>query len=313
MAFLLTEIQPLLTLMERHTGKQSCLCKLGREWYASMSFTPDELQALHAILDQKTAELLSELEQSFDRKIQGIRQEFAQQQQQLADSIEHSFATQLLAFEQLLNQHCPATSKDSLSPLQPPQPLRVPTEYTNQPQTSFEAIEVQTEIPWEDLIDLLNTALNERFITFNTSLQTRLQDAAYAVSSQIQLLRDELHREQPIASSSGIPSGQRTANGGQGRRDRQGHAAVPTSLPTSLTEAEMQDILASINQLESIVESMQVAMTANNTLISNRLHHHQHLPVERAHPSRSLSPTEHETLPAREWNVPPLPPEETQA
>jgi hypothetical protein len=283
-----------------------------------MSFTPDELQALHAILDQKTAELLSELEQVLDRKVQSIRQELAQQQQQLADSIEHSFATQLLAFEQLINQHFPAASKDSHHPLQPPQSLRVPTEYTNQPQTSFEAIEVQTEVPWEDLIDLLNTALNERFITFNTSLQARLQDAAYAVSSQIQLLRDELQKEQPIPSSAGTPGGQRTANGGQGRRDRQERRdsglplSVPTSLPTPLTEAEMQDILTSINQLESIVESMQVAMTANNTLISNRLHHHQHLPVERAHPSRSLSPTEHEHLPSREWNLPPLPPEETQ-
>ncbi len=276
-----------------------------------MSFTPDELQALNAILDQKMAELLSELEQFFDRKTQSIRQELAQQQQQLADSIEHSFATQLLAFEQLINQHLPVASKDNHDPLQPPQPLRVPTEYTNQPQTSFEAIEVQTEIPWEDLIDLLNTALNERFITFNTSLQARLQDAAHAVSSQIQLLRDEFHKEQPIASSSGMPGGQRTTNGGQGRRDGQGQAAVPTSLSVP-TEAEMQDILTSINQLESVVESMQVAMTANNTLISNRLYHHQHLPVERAHPSRSLSLTEHEHSTSREWNLPLFPPEETQ-
>jgi hypothetical protein len=277
-------------------SKQYCLCKLGRERCASMSFTPDELQALNAIFDQKMAEHLSELERFFDRKMQDMRKEFAQQQQQLADSIEHSFATQLLAFEQLINQHFPEMGRDSHGPLQPPQPLRVPVEYTNQPQSSFEAIEVQTEIPWEDLIDVLNTALNERFITFNTSLQARLQDAAHAVSSQIQLLRDEIRREQPMASSPSMHSGQRTPD----RRDSDLPLSVPMPLPTAPTEAEMQDILTSINQLESIVESMQVAMTANSTLISNRLYHHQHLPIERAHPPHSFSPTEHEHSPSRE-------------
>ena len=159
----------------------------------------------------------------------------------------------------------------------------VPDVYTNQPQASFEAIEVQTEIPWEDLIDLLNKALNERFIPFNTSLQALLRDIEQKVSSQIQLLRDDFRddfrQEQLGISFSG----------------------------TSSTEPEMQDILTSISQLEHIVESMQVAMTANSTLISNRLNHHQHLSLERAHPARSFSPSEHEHSLEREWNPSPSP------
>jgi hypothetical protein len=45
----------------------------------------------------------------------------------------------------------------------------------------------------------------------------------------------------------------------------------------------MQEVFQSIEQLERIIESLQVAMTANHALLSNRLYHHQQLPLERAH------------------------------
>jgi hypothetical protein len=230
-----------------------------------MSFTQDELQALNAILDQKTAELLSELERLSDQRTQGLRKELEQQQKRLEESIERSFAAQLLAFEQLINRRLSVSEGDpGRDPLHSPQPL--PVDHADLPQTSFEAIEVQTEIPWEDLIDLLNKALNEQFTTFDTSLQARLRDLEREVSSQIQLLR----KEHPMTSSTNNP------------------------------EAEMQDILTNINQLERIVESMQVAMAANSTLLSHRLSHHQRLPMERAHSSGSLSPTEQEPSLERE-------------
>ena len=127
---------------KKRTGEPYCLCKLGREWYKSMSFTPDELQALNTILDQKTSELLHELEQLFDRKMQSMRKEFAQYQQRLEESIDRSFATQLLAFEQLINQHFPAAVRGE------PQLLHAPVAYTDLPQANFEAIEVLTEITW---------------------------------------------------------------------------------------------------------------------------------------------------------------------
>ncbi len=233
-----------------------------------MSFTQDELQALNAIWDQKMAELIHELGQLFDQRMQILRNEFKQYQQRLEESIERSFAAQLLAFEQLINQRFSAVD------------THVPDVYTNQPQASFEALEVQTEIPWEDLVDLLDKALNERFISFDTSLQARLRDIEQKVSSQIQLLHDELRddfrKEQPMTFSD-----------------------------MGSTELGMQDMLASISQLEHIVESMQVAMTANSTLISNRLYHHQHLPLERAHPARPFSPTEHEHSLEKEWHPSP--------
>jgi hypothetical protein len=36
---------------------------------------------------------------------------------------------------------------------------------------------------------------------------------------------------------------------------------------------------------------MQVVMTTNHALLSNRLYHHQQLPLERAHPSSHAHPT----------------------
>ena len=46
----------------------------------------------------------------------------------------------------------------------------------------------------------------------------------------------------------------------------------------------MQDVFTSIERLERIIESMQMAMTSNAALLSNRVYHHQQLPLERAHP-----------------------------
>ncbi|TMC16041.1 MAG: hypothetical protein E6J34_20570 [Chloroflexi bacterium] len=233
-----------------------------------MSFTQDELQALNSILDQKMVVLLRELVRFFDQRMQILRQEFEQHQQRLEESIEQAFAAQLPVIEQLINQRFSASN----SP--------VSAMYTDQSQASIEAIEVQTEIPWEDLIDLMSKALNERFITFNTSLQAQLQDIEHEVSSQIQLLRNDLRKQQPLAALA----------------------------DTSSAEAEMQDILTSVHQLERIVESMQVAMAANSTLISKRLSHHQRLSIEQAHPSRSFSPTEHERSKEREEDLPPFSP-----
>jgi hypothetical protein len=58
----------------------------------------------------------------------------------------------------------------------------------------------------------------------------------------------------------------------------QGYQAFYEENPTSI-----QEILHGIEHLEQIVESMQVVMTSNHALLSNRLYHHQQLPFERAH------------------------------
>lgn len=243
-----------------------------------MSFTQDELQALNDILDHKTAKLVNELEQLFDQRMQNLRKEFEGQQKRMEESIERSFAAQLLTFEQLINQRLSGSGGDRPASGKQP-PLSLPVMYADLPQTNFEAIEVQTEIPWEDLIDLVNNVLNEQFTSFNTSLQARLQALEHEISSQIQLLS----KEKSIVSS------------------------------THTTEAEMLELLTSINQLERIVESMQGVMAANNTLLSQRLYHHQHLPIERAHPSPSLSPTEQNPSLEKDWNPSTVLPEQTDS
>src|SRR5579875_2558827 len=65
-----------------------------------------------------------------------------------------------------------------------------------------------------------------------------------------------------------IAHAQRQPYGGQGN---DGTSIIP-------------EVLTAVEHLERVIESMQVAMTANHALLSNRLYHHQQLPLERAHP-----------------------------
>ena len=137
----------------------------------------------------------------------------------------------------------------------------------------------------------------------------------HEVSLQIQLLHDDLRREQLMASASG--QGQATAPTEAGMR-----ATAPTEAGMGVTthmeagrqvtvptEAGVQDILTSINQLERIVESMQVAIAANSALFSHRLYYHQNLPIERAHPSSSVSPTKNDHSIEKDAKLSPSSPE----
>ncbi len=261
-----------------------------------MSFTQDELQALNTLFDQKMAVLRRDLERSLDGRIQVIRREFEQrmvttlqdllrgvvrrfgeqqhkfrdslyhrldaqqartlqaisgegeqrqQAQQLDDVVERALAAQLLAIEQLINQRLPL------------QPTEISLPYNGENKPEFDAIEVQTEIPWEDLVELIEKVLDERLVEVTSTLQMRLREMERALTVQINILHGEPGRE---------PGAEAQEN--------------PVASLVSL-----QDVFASIEQLERIVESMQVAMTANSALISNRLYHHQQLPPERAHPT----------------------------
>ena len=60
-----------------------------------------------------------------------------------------------------------------------------------------------------------------------------------------------------------------------------------------------QEMLHGIEHLEQIIESMQVVMTSNHALLSNRLYHHQQLPFERAH-----SANDHSTPISQSVNTP---------
>ncbi|MHB8597699.1 MAG: hypothetical protein ACYDER_12915 [Ktedonobacteraceae bacterium] len=279
-----------------------------------MSFTADELQSFNDILDRKLSAHRRDLERLFDQRLNKFRRELDQRliaaqqevirvlaqklgeqqsgmttifQQQLADSqmriaqavshevkqwqiqqaskaseaehseqiegiIDRSLAAQLLAIEELLNQRMVYQSSEEVAM------SMVSGEHGPQ----FEAIEVQTELPWEDLMEVFGKALDDRFTVLGDRAQTATQRLEHQLSSRISALQRQLFEE--LA-----------------------HLPVHT-YGGALTN--VQDVFQSIEQLERIIESMQVAMTANHALLSNRLFHHQQLPLERAHPAHSTHP-----------------------
>lgn len=225
-----------------------------------MSFTEDELQAFTTILEQRFVVHRQEMEQVIDQRISDLRRDVDQmltksgdqKVQQTEAAIDRMLAVQLLGIEQLLNQSM------SLRALE-----RYPlAQAAVQPQ--LEAIEVQTEFPWEDLVATMGKALDERLALMNTSLQHSMKDLEQYLTLYLRGLRDEIGRSQ-------------------------GHGPHYSSSLSNTTSA--QEILDGIEQLEHILESMQVAMTANHALLSNRLYHHQQLPLERAHPAPYTTPS----------------------
>lgn len=258
-----------------------------------MSFTQDELHSLNSIIEQKLAAHKREMDRSLEqhlaalrrdlearmnqwqhdlvrrfsppsdapqrskseeaaariqarqqaRTMQTLSQEIArtqrEQQQQLESVVERALAAQLLAIEQLFNQRVST------------QALELAPNYLPEVQSDFAGLEVQTELPWDDLVDVIDRAIEQRIGVFNQTLQSAVKDIINFLSVELNRIREELQRSQQ-------------SHGGE--------------------IGNVQEIFASIQQLEHIIESMQVAMNANQALISNRLYHHQQLPPERAHP-----------------------------
>jgi hypothetical protein len=290
-----------------------------------MSFTQDELQALNTLFDQKMAVLRRELDRSLDQRMQVLRRDFEQrqtailqdllrglgrrlsdqqhrsrdalyqrlemlhsrttqtvnqefeqrqqqQQQQIADIVDRALAAQLLAFEQLINQRLSIPMTD------------LPLSASGEDGPDFDAIEVQTEIPWDDLVELIDKALTERLQQMSSAIQMKLQDLERTLFA----LRDQLPRG-PVT----------TFVGGQ------------LSQSDGSNLATLREVLAGLDQLERLVESMQVAMTANSALLSNRLYYHQQLSAERAHPhSQNMpvaSPEPDEASPPSDSTVLPFP------
>ena len=271
-----------------------------------MSFTADELQSFNDILDKKLSVHRLEMERVFDQRLQTLRREldrrlsifqqeiiqtltqrqseqqrglqnalnqklntqqlnisqavdneFRQRQQQQLPQIEslvdRALAAQLLAIEELLNQRFSMQTLEESG-----------VQVAERPP-HFEAIEVQTELPWEDLIDIIGKALDERFARLSETNQATMRNWEQYLSAQLRSLQTQL-------------------------QDRALQIRQTQAYSGNLTS--MQEVFQSIEQLERIIESMQVAMTANHALLSNRLYHHQQLPLERAHPgSRPPTPS----------------------
>jgi hypothetical protein len=264
-----------------------------------MAFTQDELQSLNTIIEQKLSAQRSELELAFDRRLQKSTHEFEQrliqvqqdmarivsrdikeqhvrfreslqqkidgqhnhilqniireihqQQQHYEDVVEHSLAAQLLAFEQLLNQRIASSSSD------------LTNAYIAEAPTDFSSIEVQTEVPWEELVELIDHSFDERFNALQTIVLNTLQETERSLTTQIRSLRMMTDDRQHDVSAGG---------------------------EEVVSPRNMRDVFVGIEQLEHLIEAMQVAMTANSALLSNRLFHHQQQSAERAHPGVSLN------------------------
>lgn len=279
-----------------------------------MAFTQDELQSLNTIIEQKLSIQRHDLEKTFEQQTQTLKRDFEQhittlhhdllrtmsrrmndqhaktvdtllrrvdsqhartmqsldqklerQNQQQArnhkDTLDRSLATQLLAFEQIINQRLPQSEHQSDLALA----------YAVDGQAEFEAIEVQTEIPWEELAEMVDRALEERLITLKDSFISSLQTIEHEILQQMQALHATL-----VQISTTFHNDPTTT------------AAIEAP-----AQATTQDVLQSIDRIERLMESMQVAMTSNTSLISNRLYHHQQLPLERAHPTNPS----HQTAP----------------
>ncbi len=196
-----------------------------------MAFTADELQALNDILEQKLSAHRGEMEQAVDRAL----------------------AAQLLAIEELLNQKLMLQPGDTSA--------AVSTERSPE----FEAFEVQTELPWEDLADIFGKLLDERFTALNTSMQAVMKEWEQLLSDRLRNVQSQLHDELARSRQQPVETG---------------------------NLASMQEVFRSIEQLERLIESMQVSVTSNLALLSNRLYHlsnrlyhHRQLSLEQAHPA----------------------------
>ncbi len=264
-----------------------------------MSFTKDELQSFNSILEQKLTQQQRELERGFDQRLRVFKREieqrlvFTQQElvrtlsqhlsehyrklketliqkidaqqghtvsstvvseidlkQQLEEVVEHALDTQLISFDQLIGERFAPVNDTSTSVVDV--------------TPDFTGMELHTEIPLDDLAEAVNKALDQRFSSLETSLKGSITGIEMHLSTQLQRLSEGLTRDEHQSST----------------HDER----VVQIQPLDGTIASIQDVFTSIERLERIIESMQVAMTSNHALLSNRMYHHQQLPLERAHP-----------------------------
>ena len=266
-----------------------------------MSFTEDELQSFNTILEQRLQTQQRDMERALDQRMneyrreldqrlatvhadiqrgvsqklsdfkvrletmlseklntqpaqlmQALNREIEQKQQQFEGNIDRMLAAQLLGIEQLISHYSLLSDSESGD-----------TTISGDVSEQFDTIEVQTELSWEDLMDIIGKALDDRLSVLNDTVQRSLKNLEHYLSVGIHSLRDEFVR-----------------NKSQG----QGHESIFGGDPTNI-----QEILHGVEELEQVVESMQVVMTSNYALLSNRIYRHQQLPYDRAHHTNDLT------------------------
>lgn len=256
-----------------------------------MSFTQDELQSFNTILEQRLQAQQRDMERALDQRMneyrreldqrlgtvhadvqRGVSQKLSEFQVRLETTLSEKLNTQPAQLIKALNREFEQIQQqfegniDRMLAAQLPGIEQLITHYSSQSDVGdrvisadvpaqLDPIEVQTELSWEDLMDIIGRALDDRLSELNDNIQKSLKDLEHYLSVRLHSLRDEFLRNKT-----------------------QGHQAFYEEDPTSI-----QEILHGIEHLEQIVELMQVVMTSNHALLSNRLYHHQQLPIERAH------------------------------
>lgn len=191
-----------------------------------MSFTEDELQAFHSVLAERFSAHAQEMTQAIDQRLGAFRQEIDQrfahlqqdllaslaeewtnsaeqtrttieekleeQQKQIVHilgqegeqrsqhieaSVDRLLAAQLLSIEQLLHQQA----------VQSPLP-----ENNGALSSEVEAVEVQTDLSWEDLAEIIGKALDERLVTLTDSLQQSVKNLEHYLTGRLLGLRTNL-------------------------------------------------------------------------------------------------------------------------
>lgn len=276
-----------------------------------MSFTEDELESFNTILEQRLLAQRQEFEMILDRRLEALQSSFhariiafqqefindassklanlqaalnsdlevslnalhARTSQSVEDLVEKCLHTQEQHFENLVSRTNVLQLQGVEQLLQEYSPPRISMSTTldNQDQPShYDSIEVQTELPLEALIEAFNRSLNERFASLQNVTQGVFKQWEEFLHTRLQTLSAQLF---------------------ENMAQMQHRTASPLQLES---HPDLQSVLQGIDQLERVIESMQVAMTANQALLSNRIHHHQQLPLERAHTPGAIQSTSQE-------------------
>jgi hypothetical protein len=212
------------------------------------------LRTMHVEVQRSVSQKLSDFQVRFETTLsekfnlqpgqlkKAFHHEIEQRQQQFEGNIDRMLAAQLLGIEQLFSQYSPQNDyKETIIAENVPE--------------QFDTIEVQTELAWEDLVDIIGKVLDGRLSVVNDTIQKSLKYLESYLSIRLQSLREELLQDK-AKGSYGFHEGDTTG---------------------------IQEILHGIEQLEQVIESMQVVMTSNHALLSNRLFHHQQQPYDHAH------------------------------
>src|SRR5579883_2202791 len=243
-----------------------------------MSFTQDELQAFNNILELRLAVQRRELERIFELRLQLLKrdmeQRFTSMHQDLLRDLSSSLSDQQQRMKEVFYQQRDAQQSQQLESLQAKMALwqerleqlirqRDPAQFYGMRGSDSEVVEIEVEgteasaeITWEYLMGSLDKVIDKRSSALLVSIQVLLKDMERNVLEALQQMREESVIKRPSDNEM-----------------------------TSLTD--LRDVFTSLEQLEQLVESMQVTMTANHALLSNRLYRHRQLSCDQAHPGKS--------------------------